>query len=233
MFAFVYSTFFIFLQIQFAKHDSISYRYFNAGVCGSDPIYQYHLLETKLQKYQPDLVIVNIGNDMDDLVYRGGFERFEKNGWVNNRNIELFYATSFIFRLIIHRVMGYNDLIMSNKSYLLKKQNAMNTMMEVITKFDKLSKQKDFQLLIVFYPDKGEVVSKKFIYWDKTIQYTTNNNIHTLNLLDYYIHQEQINIDNVNYYYWQSDGHHNAKGYEVYGKAVYEKLDELNIVKKK
>ena len=53
----------------------------NAGISGSDPFFEYQLLKERLLKYNPNMVIVAINSsDIDDLIIRGGMERFQPGG---------------------------------------------------------------------------------------------------------------------------------------------------------
>ena len=53
----------------------------NAGISGSDPVFELFLLQNSIEKYNPELVIVAINNsDIDDIIVRGGLERYDQNG---------------------------------------------------------------------------------------------------------------------------------------------------------
>lgn len=226
------STWLKFLEHFITQNNTKAYRFMNAGVCGSDPVYQYHLLEQKLLVYQPDIVILNVGYDMDEIILRGGFERFEKKGFVYNKNIELFYASSFIFRLFMHNLWDYNYLIMSEERHSLEIQKALQVIKQTLLKFKNLAQKQKFQFLVVFYPGKEEIINNHYQYWDEIIKFSDQEKIHILNLLDYFVNKEKINRTNIYNYYWLRDGHPKAKGYEVYGKAIFEKLVELEMIEK-
>jgi lysophospholipase L1-like esterase len=59
----------------------------NAGICGSDPCYDFMQLKDHLLAYQPDMIIQMIStNDAStDLQLRGGLERFQADGTVKYR----------------------------------------------------------------------------------------------------------------------------------------------------
>lgn len=223
------STWLKFLEHFTSENKQKQYRYMNAGVCGSDPVYQYHLLEQKLLVYQPDIVILNIGFDIDDIIFRGGFERFEKKGFIYNRNIEFFYATSFIFRLFLHNILDYNYLNMSEERHSLEVQKALQITKQTLLKFKNLAQKQKFQFLVVFYPGKEEIINNQYQYWDEIMKFSNQEKIHTLNLLNYFVNKEKINRANIYNYYWLRDGHPKAKGYEAYGRAVFEKLEEIEM----
>jgi hypothetical protein len=61
--------------------------FMNAGVCGSDPFYSYVLLKDRLIRYKPDLVLLALNaSDLNDLLIRGGMERFLPDGSVKYKN---------------------------------------------------------------------------------------------------------------------------------------------------
>jgi len=193
------STWLKFLERNIGKHDSVNYRFMNAGICGSDPVYQYRLLEKRLLPFTPDLIIVCLGYEIDDIIKRGGFERFEKKGIITDVN-ELFYATSYIYRLVLHNLFRYNHLLMSKRKYDTEKKNALQIIEQSLLKFKKLSHEVNAQLLLVFYPQKTEVISGKYEHWDDIIVFAEQNDIHFLSLLDYYLNVEKMNISNIHDY---------------------------------
>lgn len=227
------STWMKFLERIIPESQHINFRFLNAGICGSDPIYQYKLLEEKLLIYKPDIVITTYGHDMDDVIMRGGIERFENKSLTSPApRWESIYSVSYIFRLIIHSFMNVNHLFMSTEKYELEKNTALSHFKTNLMMFKKLSENNDFHVLTVFYPAKEEVAQNKFDFWDIIINFAERNNINYLNLLDYYTAEENMTKDNVHYYYWEKDGHHNARGYEVFAKAVYQKLNSLGLLEK-
>ncbi|MDD3877583.1 MAG: SGNH/GDSL hydrolase family protein [Bacteroidales bacterium] len=227
------STWVKFLERKFDCNDSINYRFINAGICGSDPFYQYKLLHDKLLKYKPNLVITAFGYDLNDIILFGGMERFEKrnrNNIQKTKALEYVYAFSYVFRLFAHNVLHYNHLILSPNEFNIEKQRAIEQLMESTLLFKRLSETADFDLLIVFYPIKDEIIAGNFEFWDEVILFAERNNINTLNLLDYYLNQLGMNSENVNHYYWQINGHHNSNGYKAFAEGVYNKIKELKII---
>ena len=51
------------------------------------------------------------------------------------------------------------------------------------------------------------------------------------NLLDYYKTNNIINKDNVSDFYWTFNSHHNVKGYQAMGNAIYEILKKNKLFK--
>lgn len=221
------STWLKFLEHQFINDSIFNLCFFNAGVCGSDPVYEYKLLDKKLLEFNPDIVVVSFGNELTDLICRGGKERFKamkpalKGHWW-----ETIYSASHLFRLIVHKFFGYNDLLISQKDYNQQKIKALDDLKIAIDDFDKLAKRKGFKLVIVFYPLKDEVINKTYDYNQELLDYANDKGIICVDLLNYYV-SNGINSSNIHNYYWEQDGHHKAAGYEVYAEGVYPKIKAL------
>jgi|AntAceMinimDraft_17_1070374.scaffolds.fasta_scaffold29347_2 lysophospholipase L1-like esterase len=207
--------------------------YINAGACGSDPFFEYILLKKRLLKYNPDLVIVAINaSDIDDIVCRGGMERFISDGTVKFKNgpkWEWLYATSYISRLFIHNLFKYNYLLMKDKQKNLEEKNSLKLIYNVILKFNTLSENENFKLLIIFNPNDYEITKKYFVFKKMIEKLNNETNINVLDLFDYFVNQAGINNQNVSDYYWK-EGHHNAKGYELFADGVEKKIIEMGII---
>lgn len=222
------STWLKFLERNYNSIENHNYKFFNAGVCGSDPFYEYRLLKDKLIEYQPKIVIVGYGYDLNDIIIRGGMERFENYDIALNKHWwEGVYKNSFTFRLVIRNILGYNDLLLTEDEYNNEKERALKQLKESIDLFSKLSEEKGFELLIVFYPQKEELAQGSFYSNDILIEYCQDININNLNLLNFYQNDLNIQIEDIENYYWKIDGHHNAQGYEIFAEGVFSKLKEM------
>ncbi len=205
----------------------------NAGACGSDPFFEYMLLKKKLLKYNPDLVIVAINtSDIDDIICRGGIERFKADGTVKFKNgpkWEWLYATSYISRLFINNLLKYNYLLINDKQKNLEEKKSLDLIYNVILKFNTLAKNKNFKLLIIFHPNDYEITKKYFVFENIIKKLNAQTNINVLDLFDYFVNQANINSKNVSEYYWK-EGHHNAKGYELFADGVEKKIIKMGII---
>ncbi|MFH1319486.1 MAG: SGNH/GDSL hydrolase family protein [Bacteroidota bacterium] len=203
----------------------------NAGISGSDPFFEYALLKERLLKYQPDLVIIAINNsDIYDIIIRGGIERFQEEGCIKYRSgpkWEWLYATSYIFRHIIHDIFEYDRMFLQHHEKAIETKQALAQIYSCILKFDELAKENGFDLLIVFHPMEYEVLEKEYAFGDLLTQISSETNIMVLDLLDYYINEEKLSSENSSEYYWKTDRHHNSKGYRIFAKGVGKKLLNL------
>lgn len=226
------STWLKFLERSLNNDTAKKTRFINAGICGSDPFYEFVLLRDKLLQYHPDLVIAALGYEIDDIICRGGMERFQKNGSVKYKNPpwwENIFALSYLFRLGAHAFFDINYLLLPPEKHKAACEVAISQLKESIDLFNVLSKNNDFNLLFVFYPMKDEVINKNFIYWNEIISHAKSKGSETVNLLDYYVKEVGITNKNIEKYYWTKDGHHKAAGYQAFAQGIEAKM---GIIKK-
>ncbi|OPZ97352.1 MAG: hypothetical protein BWY70_01523 [Bacteroidetes bacterium ADurb.Bin408] len=224
------STWLKFLERDMGYRPDVNYRFINAGVSGSDPFFCYMLLKDKLLRYNPDIVITTVGSDIEEIICRGGMERFKNNTRAVYPRLnwwEPFYAFSYTVRLLVHKGLGYNFLLMSQEDFEKEAQIAVNQLKECLLLYKDLSASGNFKLLVVFYPMKQEIINKKYQYWDELISFAEKENIACADLLAYYKDSLNMNENNMLDYYWVHDGHHNVRGYEAFAKGVYDKLKAL------
>jgi hypothetical protein len=224
------STWLKFLERSLNKKTIKKTRFINAGICGSDPFYEYVLLRDKLFIYHPDLVIVALGYDLDDIICRGGMERFQKDGTVKFKNPpwwEDIFALSFIFRFVAYNFFDIDYLLLPPEKHNAACENAISQLKESIDLFDVLAKKNDFHLLFVFYPMKEEVLNQKYTYWDDILMYAKSKGSETVNLLDYYVKEVEMNNQNIEKYYWPKDGHNKSAGYKVFAEGIEKGLKEM------
>lgn len=220
--------------------NSLSLRYpqnhfqtMNAGVGGSDPFFEYVLLRDKLLKYNPDLVIVAMGADLEDVMVRGGMERFSAGGKLKYQNPpwwEWIYSSLFSFRLLSHN-MGYNQLLMNDEHYRLASSESIAELRYVMRLFELLSLRNRFELVFAIYPLRDEVIQKEYKFWDLVLKDPALDSMHTVDLLDAYL-KKGMNEDNLGTFYWIRDGHHNARGYEVFSDVLFEYIEEKHFIEK-
>lgn len=83
------------------------------GVAASDPVFEYQLLARRLAKYSPDACVVCVnGSDVDDVVSRGGLDRFEPDGRLRDRPLPWFlplFARSHLVRALVTDGLGFDD----------------------------------------------------------------------------------------------------------------------------
>lgn len=199
---------------------------FNAGMSGSDPIFEYMLLKKRMLKYKPDLVSVGLSStDFDLYRLRGGFERFNGDGFNYRKGPkwERLYAVSFIVRYITNNILGYENFLSPDqkREELIRAQNEFY---KCIKMFHELSIRYKFQFLLIFINDKrGEYDHiKEKIKKEKLVP--------CLDMRDYMRDIEKLKENETEQYYWRNEGHHNSKGYELVARGIEWKLNQMGII---
>ncbi len=208
---------------------------YNAGNSGSDPFFEFMVLRDKLLDYSPDLIIVALNtSDIEDVILRGGMERFKTDGTVIYRKgppWEFLYGISYICRHCIHDFLGYNWALIKYEDQEKEFSEAMDLLKVAIDNFHDLSEKANCDLIIVFHPMVWEVENKSFILDTLYKSLRSESDIYSLNLHNYYIERAHLDSSNVYKYYWKIDGHHNSRGYELFARGVAEKIVELQLIK--
>jgi len=203
----------------------------NAGIGGSDPVYEFALYRDKLTDYQPDLVVITINSsDITDVIGRGGFDRFHEDGTAGKEapSWEWAYAANHVFRLIMINGFGYSsDLVKDAKSAELEKKS-VKIIKEAIHRFKALTEKQGTELLVVIQPciqdfDGGKHVP--FFGQVELVKYMKSSGI------QYVDASEEIKkkTATIQEYYYPLDTHFNKKGYALFGEIVYQKIEELGI----
>ncbi len=211
-----------------ACYSSVKFEYFNAGISGSDPFFAYKLLNDRMLKYQPDLVLLCINTtDISDYFIRGGFERFCDDGTVAYKNPphwEWLYAYSYIARLVVHNVLGYDTHFLNKNEQRIALNDALTALKDVTEKFQDGSTSNNFKLVLILHPQLFELLKGKYLYEKFEDNFKQINKINILDVLAYFKSKGINTPEKVLNLYWEIDQHHNASGYELFGQAVYEYL---------
>jgi len=199
---------------------------FNAGISSSDPFFQYNLLEKKLLKYAPDLVLLAPGSsDFEFYKLRGGFERFTPNG-IKYREApkwEKIYAASYVFRFFINNVLQYQNLLPPDK-YKEHYINAQRDIYFCFKKFQKLSKKNKFGLIVVFIDDRST------LYFPMISRLKKENAVPVIDLFEYNKTVVGIKADKKSSYYWNIDGHCKPQGYNLFAEGIVWNFKKMGII---
>jgi hypothetical protein len=200
----------------------------NAGISGSDPFYEYVLLRDKLLPFKPDLVIVvTNSSDTYDVLVRGGMERFLPDGSTRYARQaprwELIYAVSYVVRILVHEVLGYNWLLLKESQMEEPTRIAAVEIGSVLASFQELAQEHGFDLLVVLHPASQQEVRQNQYgngFGQVASLLKENESIESLDLMDYYRETGIITKENVGKFFWMVDGHNNTEGYRTMGEAI-------------
>lgn len=204
----------------------------NAGVGGSDPVYEFALYRDKLAAYKPDIVVVTINaTDIQDIASRGGFDRFHEDGTAGRDapSWEWIYASNHLFRMIMHGAFKYNSGLIKNADSEEMKQKSIQIIEEAILKFRDLTTKENTQLLIVLQPSLTEFKNGKHTPFFGQLELAKFLKTRGINYLDLSIEFKKKGRAIVDYYY-PLDTHFNKKGYALFGKTVYEKIETFGVL---
>lgn len=212
-------------------HPNKKIQIINAGQNGSDPIAELLLLERRLIRYNPKIVIVCMNNsDISDVIVRGGKERFN-NGTVKYSEgpwWEFFYSYSYIFRNITHSIFHLNYLLLTDKQNEIESKIAIEKLKEsIVTDYENLAKKYSFKLVVVLHPMQYELEQKKFMIGDLFSEFKKDTSILTVNLYSEYSALQKNRQYNFKDLYWQTDLHHNSTGYRLWADILTRTISPL------
>jgi lysophospholipase L1-like esterase len=205
------------------------YTLLNAGVCGSDPIYNYKILEEILVQYQPDHILQTISADdiISDFRIRGGFERYDEGDQKYFRSRpwwEPIYAVNHVSR-ILFSALGYDRSL--QKSLTSEEEEKLKALTnEVIYKYSKLGQQNSFTISIILLPTIEELCYGMALFDVTFINKLVKQypNITVVNLSECYLNRFNQNSDSLIPYFWPLDKHHNAAGYQMLAECIADNL---------
>jgi len=220
-----------------ARYEKLTFSNFNAGVIGNDPYFNYMMLKGRLLKYNPDLVIATVNRtDIWDILKRGEMERFLEDGDLAYNEPpwwEWFYAISYIHRRFLNQFFGYDHLLQTPKQRKQAQQEAVNGLVDLMERFRDLGQKKDFKFMMVFHPLMDEARKNNYRFFSSIIDVLKEKpGIHTVDMLDLFINDANMNEDKPGKYYWLDDGHHTSQGYLLFAKLIQQQLEERKLLPK-
>lgn len=204
----------------------------NAGIGGSDPVYEFVLYRDKLIEYQPDLVVLTINSsDINDIGARGGFERFHEDGTAGKEAPwwEWIYAANHLYRLVIHRIFNFDSSLVKGSNSTKSKTKAVKYIKEAIHRFAELTEKNGSKLIVALHPSLHDFNQGKytpFFGQDSLVKFMKENDI---NCVDTSTEFKKTGAD-ISTYYYPLDSHFNQKGYALFGKTVYEAIEKNNLI---
>ncbi len=195
----------------------------NAGTSGNDPFYEFKTLQKLTDSFNVGTAIFLLNpSDIEDVVCRGGNERFYPDGTLHFRPTpwwERLYGLSMIFRLVTHNVFKLDYHFYTKANYELLRQQSILEMREhfknVIIPF---CKEKNITLIVAIHPFESDLKDNRS-YIDFTSAINELQLPETIDLFDT-VKKASIHTN----LYYKMDGHFNEKGYEVVARAIFAEL---------
>ncbi len=204
----------------------------NGGIGGSDPVFEFVLYRDKLTQFNSNFLILTINStDVYDIISRGGFERFHADGTAGKSppSWEWIYASNHLFRMIAQNVFGYNTNLIKEEDPRASKQRAVEVLKDVITRFKELTTSQETQLLVVLQPSIQEFKNGKHTPFFGQTELANFLKREKINYLDTSRAFEKMGVSITDYYY-PLDTHFNKKGYALFGRTIYEKMEKLKLL---
>jgi len=210
------------------KIKDTSFYFMNGGICGSDPVFELYKLQHIFLQFKPDIVVVCINySDIQDIIFRGGYERFTPEGVKFKRGPwwEPIYAMSHFSRLFFR--LKFNKSLIAYNAYDREQEKSLSIIKTTIDSIKQFSDNNSIESVFVFDPQLHEVIFN-INPFKSLIQNHPDKNI--INLFEYY-QQPEIK-QSIEEYYWKQDGHHNPKGYKLMAEGIFKGLLEQKIFQK-
>lgn len=205
------------------------YYVFNAGKCGSDPFFNFVNYRDILSKYNFDIIIQMVhSNDVEtDYEIRGGLERFD-NYYTRGEKQNLEFSDYISYISYVGRVfVNFKNILHlnSNEDYVSSFNNLFKSYYD-------LTEANGVKLVVIAFPDKHEIeggYSQEFSIVLESLK--SNNRYCVIDLFPYYRRFFNENKDYfIKSYWWEEDGHHNNKGYEMMSRCLYQALIDRGIL---
>ncbi len=212
-----------FILEQLIKAVNSEWAVLNAGVSGSDPFFDFKLLQ-KIQDTIPVRQAVFLLNysDILDVASRGGSERFLESGSVRFNPSpwwEPVYAVSFVFRLFMHKVVKIDWSLFTDEENHRQR-------MEAIDHIGLL-----FENQILPWANKNSIAVKAAMH--PFVSEVAENNIYYMELCNRLLSIPELEFydllpgfrqaDNPEKLYWKIDGHFNPEGYRLLAELIFQK----------
>lgn len=219
------------------RAQQIPVSFFNAGNAGVDPIFAFSLLRDKLAGFQPDIVIITINpSDYTDLIFRGGFERFQPDSTTVFKPAPWFeplYHYCYVFRFVLHDILRYvqGDLFMKEKEFMQECLKINTRLVAVADSFHALAVKNDFKMLFVIHSGCAELVNH-YNKLNKHARQAMQRLTDDLKARGYYAVNiwepmgRVITAKTQLIYGFEHDGHFSSAGYKLMAQSILDETEK-------
>lgn len=189
----------------------------SCGIGGSDPIFEHIILKEKLIRYGPDQVIMMVNDsDINDLIIRGGMERFLPDSTVAFKKAPWFepiYRISYLFRAGLH-LSGRDYYYLTASERKVAEMEALGKIAAIILETNELCKKNGSSFLLVLQPIWPELESGQYKFWHQIKNDLIANQVAVLDLLECFkARGDMVGKTNSARFHWPIDRHFNTEGY--------------------
>lgn len=209
------STFPVLLQNQL-NYENKKITVINAGICGSNPLYEIKLYKNLLKKYNPDMVLLQTNiMDISDVEYV-----------INQNNMplrEYFFAASRIIR-------GFYSGVLKNNKFKNVEYKKTENIHLIVTRLSDFNRQlkgiSKFSVILMPSLNKAYHVIDKELMTEQYKNALLKSGIQVIDLQKEYKTISFMYTDRLKRYFWEKDGHHTPEGYYLMSKIVAQQLSE-------
>jgi hypothetical protein len=186
----------------------------NGGTCGSNPASAINLYNNLLKNFHPDILLLEL-NDLDVKDYYAALHEGKMT------LTEDLYAISHIFRLI------YESGNFSELSSPAIKKMYIDKMISILEKFEAEITRSGKQLILMQALMQPQVYSETSLLRARLLK----SQIPFIDLQKDYQRNMRNRPADLAQFFWEHDGHHTSRGYNLAAKIIAEKLIERKYVR--
>lgn len=206
----------------------IRFSVISGAVAGSDPFYSFQMLAQRLLAWRPDLVILALGeNDVVDVARRGGMERFRPDGTVRVPSpvpAEWLFRRSRLYRYVFLGILGRNENLVDPVRFEGMEARAREELFALVPQFGDLCRKRGAAFVAVAYPQGYEVGTGEYLpKFSPLVRRLESSGERVMNLLPSFLRAVEHGVAPGDLY-WPVDRHYNARGYEIFARAVADGL---------
>jgi hypothetical protein len=130
-------------------------------------------------------------------------------------------------------IAGYNESLTRQPFTGKDKEVLDDEVSQLFANYAQLANRNHCRILVVLHPYFSEVCNRQYGYNMDVLSNRLGalENVKVLNLMPFYEKQMTDEEEEIQSYYWKTDGHHNGKGYLLMAKGIEAGLDSLKLMK--
>lgn len=207
----------------------------NAGVGGSDPVYEYRLFTTRFSKLHPDRVVLSVNiSDIIDLMCKRGAERYAGNSvqYYAPPAWEYLFAVSRLFRLAAVSLLRVDPyLLVRPETKNARYRKAYHDFKTTLEAFRVASADAGFALDVIYHPHLFEFGNfpggmELGVPFETELKADTALPVNIIFLKDSLLQYGLIDTAKLENYYWRYDYHFKPAGYDAWAKFMYRYLSD-------
>ena len=210
----------------------------DAGIASNDIMYDYVFYRDKLRSLHANLVIATMNNsDYIYYAFRGGMERFNKDGTVHYLPIpryDFLYHYSHLFRAILAIYQPLEGAYLSKNTYSAVANRATTDFAQVIKTFSDTVTKDGSGFVLIVYPKSNDIGLSSFFARNSTNNFNnlasllSKDNISNFNIITPM--KNALGSQRKENFTYQHDWHFKPSGYLIMAKLTTDSLLALPLI---